>query len=120
MNSRLDAIQDWEPSAKDVLWRQDLLAQSVGVSQRNFRRFVRDRFGKGLHEWLNDLRMRHAVFLLKEGKPIEIIAIELGFHSASAFDAAFHQWAGQCPLKFLRTKADIPHTTEGGGDSVNA
>ncbi len=79
MNSRLDAIVDWEELAFLARYRVAELAAKVGCCARTLQHYIRDRFLKAAHLWLTELRMKRAVEFLKTGRAIKEIARGLGF-----------------------------------------
>jgi AraC-like DNA-binding protein len=71
-----------------------LCGTSKAVLGREFKRAS----GMTLGNYLNQIRMRHAVELLEEtSKPIAAIALQLGFSDQSHFDRRFRQTFGWTP-----------------------
>ncbi|MFI6138132.1 AraC family transcriptional regulator [Streptomyces griseus] len=81
-------------------------ARAVGVSRRTMTRlFVQD---TGMHfdRWRTHLRLRAALPLLAEGRPVSHVAHSVGYATASAFLAAFRRTLGTSPGRYLRGHLD--------------
>ena len=120
MNSRLDAIADWEQRAAEAQYCVAALARNVDASEEHLRRVIHERFRQGVHEWLTDLRMCRAVALLAQGKRVKDIAVILGFDTSSSFGAVFHQRLGCTPREYLHRFPDEARRPRGGTRSVAA
>lgn len=79
------------------------VARRVGVSVFHLCRVFRRHTGMTLHAYRTELRLRHALERLLEGRtPITQTALELGFSSHSHFTAAFRRAFGLTPSAFVR------------------
>ena len=79
------------------------VARRVGVSVFHLCRVFRRHTGMTLHAYRTELRLRHALERLLEGRtPITQIALDLGFSSHSHFTAAFRRAFGLTPSAFVR------------------
>ncbi|MFE1483063.1 AraC family transcriptional regulator [Streptomyces griseus] len=84
-------------------------ARAVGVSRRTLTRlFVQDT-GMTFDRWRTHVRLRAALPLLAEGRPVSRVARTVGYATPSAFLAAFRRTVGTSPGRYLR--ADAPPET---------
>lgn len=94
-------------------WTVAGLARIAGMSRSAFAARFSDRLGCGPLEYLARWRMILARDALSRGgKPLERLAAEIGYDSASAFSTAFRRRVGCAPGAFARAHRD------GGGDPV--
>lgn len=86
-----------DPAARHTLegW-----ARRLGVSTRTVGRSLHAETGLGFTEWVASVRMQRAVGLIAGGEPIEDVAVDVGYRSASAFGAAFKRATGLTPGAF--------------------
>jgi AraC-like DNA-binding protein len=83
----------------------DAHARAVGVSRRTLTRlFVRDT-GLSFDRWRTHLRLRAALPLLAEGRPVSQAAHAVGYATPSAFLAAFRRTVGTTPGRYLNRDA---------------
>ncbi|SKA30807.1 transcriptional regulator, AraC family [Marinactinospora thermotolerans DSM 45154] len=75
-------------------------AVRLGVSTRTIARAFRAETGTGFSRWLATVRVQHAITMLARGEEIDEVAIRVGYHSASAFGAAFRRITGMSPGMF--------------------
>ncbi|WP_236743343.1 MULTISPECIES: helix-turn-helix domain-containing protein [Nocardiopsis] len=75
-------------------------AARLGVSTRTITRAFRSETGLGFSQWLATARMQHAVAMLAREEEIDEVAACVGYHSASAFGAAFRRITGLSPGRF--------------------
>ncbi|MEV3981929.1 helix-turn-helix transcriptional regulator [Nonomuraea sp. NPDC049758] len=80
-------------------------ARSIGVSRRTLTRlFVRDT-GLSFDRWRTHMRLRAALPLLAEGRPVSQVAHTVGYATPSAFLAAFRRTVGTSPGRYLNGEA---------------
>jgi AraC-like DNA-binding protein len=94
----LTAIHD-EPQAP---WTLESLARVAGMSRSAFAVHFRGVVGTTPAEYLADWRLARAALLLRRGRPLSIIAGEVGYSSHAALSRAFRQRRGVTPTEFLR------------------
>ncbi|MEU1801564.1 helix-turn-helix transcriptional regulator [Streptomyces sp. NPDC019937] len=76
-------------------------ARAVGVSRRTLTRlFVHDT-GMSFDRWRTHVRLRAALPLLAEGRPVSQVAHTVGYATPSAFLAAFRRTVGTSPRRYL-------------------
>ncbi len=76
-------------------------AQEAAVSERTLSRLFRAELGTGFREWRQQLLLAHGLTLAARGKPMGVIAAELGYASASAFSAMVTRTVGMPPKRFF-------------------
>lgn len=77
------------------------LSRIAGASVRTLERLFSAETGMSFRQWRSRLRLLNAIELLRQGKSSTTVAHSLGYHSASAFVAAFRQHFGCPPQRFL-------------------
>jgi len=104
---RIDLPMPSDPRARDVA--EALLAdpsdrraltrfgRDVGASARTLSRGFSDGTGMTFSRWRASARMRAALPLLAAGRPVSLVASEVGYDTASAFVAAFRRVTGTTP-----------------------
>ncbi|MBB6462751.1 helix-turn-helix domain-containing protein [Flammeovirga kamogawensis] len=79
----------------------DDLARDCGLSASRLRALYKQVFGITIHQFHQNVRLDEARKLLREGeKTMSMIAMDLGFSSASHFSAAFKKQFGYTPREF--------------------
>ncbi len=77
------------------------LAREFGAAPRTLERLFRNETGLSFRQWRNRLRLLAAIDALNRGESSTAIAYSLGWHSPSAFVAAFREQFGTTPQRFL-------------------
>jgi AraC-like DNA-binding protein len=86
-------------------WTVARLAKQAGMSRSGYAKRFREVVGHGPMEYLSRWRMSLAQNALTHGStPIEIIARDVGYGSASSFSTAFRKWTGLTPGAFARAR----------------
>jgi AraC-like DNA-binding protein/quercetin dioxygenase-like cupin family protein len=76
-------------------------AAHVGASTRTIARLFRQELGVSFSQWRQQAVLARAIPLLNQGKPMAIVAQELGYQSQSAFSAMFRRAVGESPRAFI-------------------
>ncbi|MCA0241215.1 MAG: helix-turn-helix transcriptional regulator [Proteobacteria bacterium] len=76
-------------------------ARDAGASARTLARLFRQELGTTFGEWRQQARLAQALALAADKKPMNLIAAELGYASASAFSAMVRRTLGTTPSRFL-------------------
>ncbi|POR53721.1 AraC family transcriptional regulator [Paraburkholderia eburnea] len=76
-------------------------AAQVGASTRTIARLFRQELGVSFSQWRQQAILARAIPLLNQGKPMSIVAQELGYQSQSAFSAMFRRAFGESPRAFI-------------------
>ncbi|GAP37167.1 AraC family transcriptional regulator [Piscinibacter sakaiensis] len=85
--SRLDTLDDW--------------ARETGASARTVARLFRSELGTTFVRWREQVLLAKALTLAARGRPMGVIAAELGYASASAFSAMVTRSVGMPPSRFF-------------------
>ncbi len=86
------------PTRHDTL---DAWAQEAGASARTVARLFRQQLGTSFGPWRQQVLLARALTLAAQGRPMGVIAAELGYASASAFTAMVRRSVGQPPGRFF-------------------
>lgn len=76
-------------------------AQTVGASERTLARLFREELGTSYRQWREQALLAQALQLAARGRPMGLIAAELGYASASAFSAMVRRSVGASPRQFF-------------------
>ena len=83
-------------------WSLEELAAVAGMSRARFAARFRATVGVTPGAYLSEWRLGVAQSLLRRGKPVQVIASEVGYGSASALSRAFSAHLGLSPTDWLR------------------
>jgi AraC-like DNA-binding protein/quercetin dioxygenase-like cupin family protein len=81
-------------------------AEHVGASTRTIARLFRQELGVSFSQWRQQAILARAIPLLNQGRPMAIVAQELGYQSQSAFSAMFRRAFGESPRAFIGRGTD--------------
>jgi AraC family transcriptional regulator len=90
--SRLDRITDWGALSERAGYRVGTLADRVGVTERQLRRYFRAKFGQSPHSWMAESRLQGVRELLAEGNPVKVVAIKAGYSQQGNLARQFKQY----------------------------
>jgi AraC-like DNA-binding protein len=76
-------------------------AREVGASERTLSRLFREQLGTGYTQWRSQVLLAHALSMAARHTPMNLIAAELGYASASAFTAMVTRTVGMPPSRFF-------------------
>lgn len=76
-------------------------AHEAGASERTVARLFREELGTSFGPWRQQVLLGRALTLATQGKPMGLIAAELGYASASAFTAMVRRSVGVPPSRFF-------------------
>jgi AraC-like DNA-binding protein/quercetin dioxygenase-like cupin family protein len=82
--------------------------RAVGAGERTLSRLFRAETGVGPGRWRTLLRMRVALEQLAAGRPVGVVARQVGYATPSAFVAAFRRETGTTPSAVLRPAGAAP------------
>jgi AraC-like DNA-binding protein len=78
------------------------LAHLHNMTERTLARYAQKELGMSIHEWRQRLKVMKSLALLKQGKTIESIALDLGYSNASSFIQVFKRWMQVSPDQFRK------------------
>jgi AraC-like DNA-binding protein len=86
----------------------DDLAAAVGLCRTNLTAGFRSILGQTVYEYIQELRMQHALVLLNEpGSSITQVAYAVGYNHASSFSVAVQKHFGATPSELRRRTAPL-------------
>jgi len=87
-------------------WSLPAMASEAGLSRSRFAAVFRDALGQTPADYLADWRLSIARRELRAGKPLKVLAAELGYANASALSRLFvHKHGGLSPRAWLQQQA---------------
>ena len=89
-------------------WPLERMAECAGMSRTAFANTFREVVGQTPADYLSDWRMALAQRRLRAGRPIKILAEELGYATPSALSRAFTAKVGMSPRDWLRKTSEEP------------
>jgi AraC-like DNA-binding protein len=84
-------------------WTLEEMADLAGMSRARFAVHFREVTGETPADYLASWRITLAQGLLRAGRPLKHVALDVGYGSASALTRAFIRKIGQPPTHWLRT-----------------
>jgi len=90
-------------------WTLDTMAARANLSRNGFANEFRNVVGSTPAEFLTRIRIAQAQRLLRKGRPVALVAEEVGYNSQPAFSRAFIRELGVSPSVWVR---EIERTTE--------
>jgi transcriptional regulator GlxA family with amidase domain len=104
MSSRLDSVTDWTTLARECSYQTPQMARRLGISVRSLQRYFLNAYRSSPQAWVETLRLRDAILLVRTGESIKVIADKLGFKQASHFSRKFKATFGVSPRAFASSK----------------
>ena len=105
---------DWLLSVRDLLHDRFLsdfdlsaVADAVSVNPAHLCRAFRHHFHTTPGEYVRDLRLAHAVTLLKSSMPLAEVSVRCGFYDQSHFSRAFKRRFGVPPARFRKNLSRV-------------
>lgn len=100
-DKRLRALCEAVLAAPDRHATLEGWADEVGASPRTVARLFRQELDTSFGPWRQQVLLARALTLAAQGRPMGVIAAELGYASASAFTAMVRRAVGQPPGRFF-------------------
>lgn len=85
-----------------MAWPLEDLAAEAGMSRARFAATFKSVVGMTPGTYLSEWRLGVAQSLLRKGKPVQLVADEVGYGSASALSRAFRAQTGKSPREWLK------------------
>ncbi len=83
------------------------MAKRVATSARTLERLFQNETGMTFGKWRQQLRLLHALRLLAAGRAVTVVALEVGYDSASAFIAMFKRTLGTTPHRYFASSGTV-------------
>jgi transcriptional regulator GlxA family with amidase domain len=99
--SRLDWMVDWIEMAQAAGYHAERLAPMCCVSPAQLRRYFLVRCSRPPQEWLDELRLWHAVRMLFTGESVKGVAAALHFSDSAHLCHAFKEYFGDSPQRTI-------------------
>jgi AraC-like DNA-binding protein len=99
----------WARMARLTGYKEKIIARKCNITVRQLQRIFKRDLGFGPEEWLTQLRLLDARYLLQESRQIKGVVADLGFKQESHFFRKFKEAYGTTPSHFLRvrSRADV-------------
>ncbi len=119
-DEKLKHIPDWRHQIENFLFKhfgEDLrlqdLAEAIGLSTRQTSRLILREYGMNFVTKLNDVRIQHAAYLLRQGtQNIHEVSVSCGFPNYGYFSTCFRQKIGVTPSQYHKQFAKQGATDE--------
>lgn len=82
-------------------------ARVVAMSERSLFRLILNQTGMSFGRWRQQFQVMFAIERLTEGRPVQAVAFDLGYESASAFITMFKKVMGQPPGQYLASRRAV-------------
>ncbi len=83
-------------------WSVEQMAARVAMSRSKFAALFRDIVGKAPLDYLTDIRILKAQKLLRDNRPVALVANEVGYEDSSSLNRAFKKRTGSTPGQWLK------------------
>jgi len=87
-------------------WTLDALAREAGMSRSVFAAAFRETVGTTPGQYLQDWRIALAQQALRRGRPLKVVAADVGYGSETALSRAFKAQTGQSPRAWRNALRD--------------
>ncbi len=99
---QLKPLVDKLKDAPHAQWSVESMAQEVAMSRSRFAQLFKETLGQAPMDYLTDLRLAAAKGLLKQSKPVGLIAHRVGYENASTLARVFKRRFGMTPRQWLK------------------
>ena len=97
LEDRVHIVQEWLIHHFNEKFTMEQLAEKVNTSPRHMTRLFKDTTGVTVSQYVEKLRIEHALQLLKENNTVEMIASACGFQSTNQLRHLFRKYTGAIP-----------------------
>ncbi|MCU1785200.1 AraC family transcriptional regulator [Pseudomonas sp. 13B_2.1_Bac1] len=89
-------------SHPEASWTAEALAERAGMSRQTFGRLFTKLVGQSPIDYLIALRMQMAAEAIRAGRPVALVAEQVGYQSERAFRELFKRRFGMPPLRYAK------------------
>ena len=89
----------------DADWTAEQMAREMAMSRSKLFTVMKEATGKGVMEFVRDIRLDYAAQKLKEGVPVSEVAYGCGFSEASSFRRSFVKKFGVTPSQYRASES---------------
>jgi transcriptional regulator GlxA family with amidase domain len=100
IEDRIHTVQEWMTHHFHEKFTMEQLAEKVNTSPRHLTRLFKETTGITISQYVEKLRIEHAVQLLKGNNKVEIIASQCGFQSTNQLRHLFRKYTGVIPSHY--------------------
>ena len=85
----------------------DRLAETAGLSRFHFMRLFKEKYGKGVVDYITELRLQEAKRLMAQepASPLRDIAYEIGYMNETYFSKLFKKHTGMAPAIYMKNRS---------------
>ncbi|MAS26624.1 MAG: AraC family transcriptional regulator [Oceanospirillaceae bacterium] len=84
-------------------WTVEQMAEKAAMSRSKFAALFKDIVGKAPMDYLTDIRIGKAQTLLRNNRPVALVANEVGYDDSSSLNRAFKKRLGTTPKQWLKS-----------------
>jgi len=97
LEDRIHKVQEWLSHNLDKKHTADQLAERIHTSGRNLTRLFKDTTGITIGQYVEKLRVEHALHLLRENQKVDTVARSCGLQSTNQLRSLLKKHAGLLP-----------------------
>ncbi len=101
IEDRVHVVQEWLTLHLDKKYTSDSLAEMIHTSGRNLTRLFKETTGITIGQYVDKLRVSHAVHLLNEHQKVESVAKACGLQSTNQLRTLLKKYEGVLPSEIL-------------------
>lgn len=100
LEDRIHAVQEWMTHHFNKKFTTEDLAEKANTSSRHLTRLFKETTGITISQYVEKLRIEHAVQLLRDNNKVEMIATQCGFQSTNQLRHLFKKYTGVIPSDY--------------------
>jgi transcriptional regulator GlxA family with amidase domain len=102
MEDRIHTVQEWLTQHLDKKFTADTLADLIHTSGRNLTRLFKDTTGITIGQYVEKLRVAHAIHLLHDNQKVDTVAKACGLQSTNQLRSLLKKYTGILPSEVGR------------------
>ena len=112
--TKISSVLNNDPANNTTL---EKWSETIGATPRTLNRLFQKETNMGFVEWRQRLRILYSLERIDRGDAINIIAIDMGYDSASAFITMFKKHMGLSPKMYFKNIKSTAHQTMSSASS---